>query len=404
MASRVVSQAHHGLAFGPDRGTRSVGSCDVETVAPTKAYEIVNGALQGLPAMLRTYQYAPVFMSIVVVALLSLIAWLGTRRLRMVPGRGQALLELIVSAFRDLVYSTMGPKDGRRYLPLVGTIFLFVFTSNMAGLVPMADIVHELSGETDVYVPIGEHSLVIPSLQEPTRNVNTPWGLGIMVFFIMHIAAVARKGPARYFDEYFTPHLGTFTWPLQNPVWRFLGALTLAAVWGGLAWLMAMLAGLSDQGFLGTEPQTIMTVKGPETLPLRHTYWMVSLAVALVALLWCLIRLSHEPRKVGVPNVLMFPLNVIGKFAEILSMSFRLFGNIFGGAVIIALLGGMTLQIILPIGLQMFMGIFVGTIQAFVFAMLAMTYITVEIAGDEVEEAIEDSSSAAVEPVAATEG
>jgi len=70
-------------------------------------------------------------------------------------------------------------------------------------------------------------------------------------------------------------------------------------------------------------------------------------------------------------------------------MSFRLFGNIFGGAIIIALLGGMVKQVALPIFLQMFMGIFVGTIQAFVFAMLALTYITVEIQEDEVEEAVE---------------
>ena len=347
----------------------------METVAPTLPHQVPHGILPDwLP---QTYQYGPVFMCIVVVLLLTLVAFLGTRRLRRVPGRGQALLELIVSAFRDLVYSTMGPKDGRRYLPLIGTIFLFVFVSNMIGLIPTGEILHKLTGHTDLYIPAGGATFIIPGFQEPTRNVNTPWGLGLMVFFIMHIAAIARKGPAQYFDEYFTPHMGTFTWPLQKALWRVAGAVVLATIWAALAALVAWMAGAVGWGFWGT-------VGG----------------VGLGTLAWCLARLSHEPRRVGIPNILMFPLNVIGKGAEILSMSFRLFGNIFGGAVIIALLGGMTLQIVLPIGLQMFMGIFVGTIQAFVFAMLAMTYITVEIAEDVVEEAIEEKAAPA-EPGAA---
>ncbi|MBN2584032.1 MAG: F0F1 ATP synthase subunit A, partial [Planctomycetes bacterium] len=208
------------------------------------------------------------------------------------------------------------------------------------------------------------------------------WALGIMTFFIMHIAAIVRKGPAKYFDEYFTPHLGRFTWPLQNGFWRFMAAAVLGVVWGLLAWLIGAATGARGSLF-------------PHVLAGYKFTWctVVAAGVALAAFLWCIVRLSHEPRKVGVPNILMFPLNVIGKFAEILSMSFRLFGNIFGGAIIIALLGEMVHQIALPILLQMFMGIFVGTIQAFVFAMLALTYITVEIQEDEVEEAVEGSDA-----------
>jgi F0F1-type ATP synthase membrane subunit a len=337
------------------------GTDTLENVAPTVQHEFLFGL---------TYQYAPIFMSILVTALLCLMAFVCTRGLRMVPRRGQALMETIVTAFRDLVYATMGPKDSRKYMPLIGTIFLYVFLCNMIGLIPTGEITHKLTGHTDLHfsTPIG--TFIWPGFMEPTRNVNTPWGLGIMVFFIMHVAAIARKGPGRYFDEYFTPHLGRVTWRLDKPAMRVLGAVLLAAIWGGLAALVVTAAGVT-----GT------------------TFWAWVGGVAGAALIWCLVRLSHEPRKVGVPNILMFPLNVIGKLAEILSMSFRLFGNIFGGAVIIALLGGMTMQIGLPILLQAFMGIFVGTIQAFVFAMLALTYITVEISEDEVEEAIEEGTS-----------
>ncbi len=350
----------------------------MENVAPKTGHQIL---IDGMP--LITYQYGTIFMSILVVLILSLVAFLWTRNLKAVPGRGQALLELIVTAFRDLVYSTMGPKDGRTYLPLIGTIFLFVWTCNMIGLIPTADIFHSLTGDTSLYFTLFGRTLEIPGSQEPTRNVNFPWALGIMTFFIMHTAAILRKGPAKYFDEYFHPHLGTFHWPLQKPFWRVVAAGTLAAVWAALAGIIAMLTGGRDTIF----PQAIG--------PYKVTWFtIIVVAVAVAAFLWCMVRLSHERRRVGVPNILMFPLNAIGKGAEILSMSFRLFGNIFGGAIIIALLGGMTKHIVLPILLQAFMGIFVGTIQAFVFAMLALTYITVEIQEDEVEQAVEGPDTA----------
>ncbi len=92
------------------------------------------------------------------------------------------------------------------------------------------------------------------------------------------------------------------------------------------------------------------------------------------------------------PFFLMFPLHVIGKLTSILSLSFRLFGNIFGGYVISSLwfslvssgwiwrtmgfLGGNLL-------LQMVFCVFDGAIQAFVFSMLTLTYLSMEIAPEE---------------------
>jgi F-type H+-transporting ATPase subunit a len=79
------------------------------------------------------------------------------------------------------------------------------------------------------------------------------------------------------------------------------------------------------------------------------------------------------------PFFIMAPLNVIGEFAKGVSLSFRLFGNICGGAIIIVVISYLVKYTILPVGLNIFFGIFVGTIQAFVFTMLSMTYIAVAI-------------------------
>jgi F-type H+-transporting ATPase subunit a len=92
------------------------------------------------------------------------------------------------------------------------------------------------------------------------------------------------------------------------------------------------------------------------------------------------------------PIFIFFPLNVIGKLSSIVSISFRLFGNIFGGSIIsglyfgaikgswliesVALFSGLNFAIIA------FFTIFEGGLQAFVFAMLSLTYISLSLQGE----------------------
>jgi F-type H+-transporting ATPase subunit a len=79
------------------------------------------------------------------------------------------------------------------------------------------------------------------------------------------------------------------------------------------------------------------------------------------------------------PIFIMAPLNIIGELAKIISISFRLFGNIMGGSIIILVVSYLTYSIILPPFLYFFFGCFVGTIQAFVFTMLTIVYISVQV-------------------------
>ena len=79
------------------------------------------------------------------------------------------------------------------------------------------------------------------------------------------------------------------------------------------------------------------------------------------------------------PIFFMAPLNVIGEIAKVVSISFRLFGNIMGGAIIILVVSHLIYSLILPPFLYFFFGLFVGTIQAFVFTMLTLVYISVQI-------------------------
>jgi len=96
------------------------------------------------------------------------------------------------------------------------------------------------------------------------------------------------------------------------------------------------------------------------------------------------------------PFALMFPLHVIGTLSSILSISFRLFGNIFGGCIISSLYAdllsgsilGQTIGLLsgLNISMLLMFGIFEGVIQAFVFTMLTLTYLSMAILPDENDE------------------
>jgi F-type H+-transporting ATPase subunit a len=79
---------------------------------------------------------------------------------------------------------------------------------------------------------------------------------------------------------------------------------------------------------------------------------------------------------------LMLPIELIGHFARVLSLSIRLFGNIMGHdiiLIILAFLGGLSIFLFwVPIPM-MFMGIFVSFIQTFVFVLLSMIYIALAL-------------------------
>lgn len=89
------------------------------------------------------------------------------------------------------------------------------------------------------------------------------------------------------------------------------------------------------------------------------------------------------------PNPLLLPLNLIGELAKPVSLSFRPFGNILGGAVIMKLLydflgylstliPGVTIpfgQLIIPVPLHLYFDMFAGLLQSFIFIMLTMVFV-----------------------------
>lgn len=79
------------------------------------------------------------------------------------------------------------------------------------------------------------------------------------------------------------------------------------------------------------------------------------------------------------PSPFMLPMNIIGEISRPISHSFRLFGNIGGGALIALMLCYLTKYTLIPIALWGFFGFFIGVIQAYVFTLLAVAYISAQL-------------------------
>jgi F-type H+-transporting ATPase subunit a len=198
-----------------------------------------------------------ILMTWIVLAALITFGFLATRKLGFLPNPFQVVGELLVTAFYDLTKDALDEDMGRKYFPIICSLFMFLLLCNWLG--------------------------IVPKLSEPTKDLNTPLGLGIMGFLIAHYSGIKTKGFKQYLKEYCEPIF------------------------------------------------------------------------------------------------FMAPLNVIGELAKVVSISFRLYGNIMGGAIIILVVSHLVYSLILPPFLVLFFGLFVGSIQAFVFTMLTLVYISLQV-------------------------
>lgn len=90
------------------------------------------------------------------------------------------------------------------------------------------------------------------------------------------------------------------------------------------------------------------------------------------------------------PVPLLLPLNIVSEFATPISLTFRPFGNILGGTVIMGLLYQLLayistlipgvsipfLQLVIPVPLHLYFDLFAGCLQAFIFVMLTMVFVS----------------------------
>lgn len=124
----------------------------------------------------------------IVIAILVLISFLGTRKLDTIPAGGQNFVEYVLSFIRDLTRTQIGEEEYRAWVPFVGTLFLFIFVSNWSGaLLPFRLI----------ELPNGE-------LAAPTNDINTTVALALLTSVAYFYAGLSKRGLS-YFAKYVQP-------------------------------------------------------------------------------------------------------------------------------------------------------------------------------------------------------
>lgn len=199
------------------------------------------------------HQYPHVVYTWVLIAFLAICGILATRVVSLIPGKAQNFVEVVVSGIENFMVETAG-EEARWLFPLLATLFIFVFTANLIG--------------------------IVPGFFPPTADLNTTAACAIVVFFFTHVIGIKYHG-AKYIKHF------------MGPVW-----------------------------------------------------WMAPL---------------------------IFVIEIIGHLARVLSLSFRLFGNMMGHEIVLSILFGLAGAFFAPLPI-MALGVFVAFVQGFVFFLLSLIY------------------------------
>ena len=199
------------------------------------------------------HHYPWVVYSWVVMLFLILVAAMATKTVSLIPGKAQNFWEIVISGMEEFMVDITG-DEGRWFFPLIATVFIYIATCNLSGL--------------------------LPGFFPPTASLNTTLSCALVVVIFTHLIGLKYHGV-----KYIKHFLG--------PIW-----------------------------------------------------WMAPI---------------------------IFPIEVIGHLARIMSLSFRLFGNMMGHELVLGILFMLAGAFFAPLPI-MAMGIFVALVQAFVFFLLAIMY------------------------------
>ena len=342
-------------------------------VAPEAIFEI--GSIEVTNTMFTSWW---------VVVLLVLGALIAGRSMSLVPGGISGAVEAVIGGFYEMIEGIVGEDNARRFFPLVCTIFLYILASNYFGLLPMnfaigktepahgtTQAVFEQSsfaGLDFAYIPIGpdEVSDVVEHHEEEGEAHEEGDS---------HDEEGAGEGEG---DEDHDEGGAVGNEPL----------------------------GLQEDGrFSGVIApyfRSVMTdVNAPLAIAIMSFIFVEWWGLRALGLGYLKKFFNFGPllrgNPMGIVDVFVGLLELISEFVRIVSFTFRLFGNIFAGEVLLLMMSFLVPLVLVNVfyGLELF----VGLIQALVFAMLTLVFAQMAVShhGDDHEEHAEHGSSGAHE-------
>ena len=182
-----------------------------------------------------------------IMAVIWLLSWLLSRHLRLEPGPVQAAAEGIVTAIEDAI-TAVEPRHGRRIMPFIGSLWIYLVIANLTGLVP------------------GAHS--------PTRDLSATAALAFLVFLSTHWFGIRIEGLKAYLLHYLKPSPILLPFHLVSEVTRTV-ALAVRLFGNMMSLEMAALLILLVAGFLAPVP--ILMLHIIEALVQAYIFGMLAL-------------------------------------------------------------------------------------------------------------------------------
>ncbi|HEY8766523.1 MAG TPA: F0F1 ATP synthase subunit A [Dehalococcoidia bacterium] len=275
----------------------------------------------------------------IVTALLIVVVFLSTRRWELVPKGVQNVIEAIVEGFYGLVVSIAGEKNGRKFFPVVATIFFFILAANWLSLLPIFNVIGKVEPGDSGFVM---HSTSIAGLKVDYAGLS---GLG-------HLSSDSiDAGDANATDQANTARgqgkvVGDLSPYLRGPNTDLntTAALAIISAIAVESW------GIAAAGVLGY---------GRNFIRLR-------------GMLSGIFSLSPAKFFEGFIDAFVGFLELVSELVRLLSFSARLFGNMIAGEIVILMF---TFMAPLFVGIIFYaFELFVGIIQAFIFATLTVIF------------------------------
>jgi len=282
-----------------------------------------------------------VLTSWIVVLTIIIIVYFGTRRRDLVPRGFQNVFEAAIEAFYGLVVSVAGEKNGRRFFPVVATIFFFVLASNWLSLLPVFNSIGLVKEQEHGFVmekaEVGSLSVGYVSLSSPSDLRLTGGGTIDEDDADAHEKFAEAKEDGKLVGELLPLFRGPNT-DINTPL-----ALAIVSAIAVESWGIASLGLGYGKKFFNFG----LFFRG-------------------------LFRLNVGQMLQGVLDAFVGIIELISELARLVSFTFRLFGNMFAGEVVILIFTFLTPLVVGVVfyGLELF----IGVVQAFIFALLTLVF------------------------------
>jgi F-type H+-transporting ATPase subunit a len=137
------------------------------------------------------YRWENIIFSLIALAIISVAAYLASRKTSLIPSRFQAAVEFLVSGIDDFVCGIIGPK-GRRYTPFIGTLLIYILLMNLFGLVPF--------------------------MKSSTTSWSITLALALIVFIYVQYAGIKELGFLGYIDHLLGKPRGIMAFSVVMPL------------------------------------------------------------------------------------------------------------------------------------------------------------------------------------------